>query len=383
METASANTTFRAACATGKDWEDIARQCIEQLSPLPSGNFGWIYVTEPLAPRLDLLLQELIAKTGIAHWTGTVGSGICFTGREIYDEPAAAIMLACLPENSFRIVPSGINALSEMLEEQRPWLQAANAHFGILHGDPRNSHVPQVIASLSAELDPGFFVGGLSSADNDNMLIQVADSLTEDGVSGAIFSADIPVISSHTQGCTPIGPTHKITRCERNILITLDDKPALDVFRNDIGEVLAQDLSRTAGYIFAGLPIQGSDTGDYLVRNLVGMDPDEKLLAVGDMVDEEASVMFCKRDSDTAREDMLRMLNDLKKRATGKILGGLYYSCLGRGRHQFGDNSEELKMITDILGDFPLVGFFANGEISHNRLYGYTGVLTLFLAAAS
>ena len=77
--------------------------------------------------------------------------------------------------------------------------------------------------------------------------------------------------------------------------------------------------------------------------------------------------------------DAVHMLGDLGKRAHGQIKGGLYYSCLGRGRNQFGEDSEELKMIRDLLGDFPLVGFFANGEISHNRLYGYTGVLTLFV----
>ena len=90
--------------------------------------------------------------------------------------------------------------------------------------------------------------------------------------------------------------------------------------------------------------------------------------------------MFCRRDGDTAREDMLRMLRDLGKRAGAGIRGGVYYTCLGRGRYQFGEQSEELRMIQEQLGDFPLVGFFANGEISHNRLYGYTGVLTLFLS---
>jgi small ligand-binding sensory domain FIST len=89
--------------------------------------------------------------------------------------------------------------------------------------------------------------------------------------------------------------------------------------------------------------------------------------------------MFCRRDGDSAREDMLRMLRDLRKRARTPIKGGVYFSCLGRGRNQFGENSEELKLIRDELGEFPLVGFFANGEISHNRLYGYTGVLALFL----
>lgn len=74
------------------------------------------------------------------------------------------------------------------------------------------------------------------------------------------------------------------------------------------------------------------------------------------------------------------MLERLKQRIGGSsIRGGIYVSCLGRGRHQFGEDSEELRLIGDTLGDFPLVGFFANGELYNGRLYGYTGVLTLFL----
>jgi small ligand-binding sensory domain FIST len=81
----------------------------------------------------------------------------------------------------------------------------------------------------------------------------------------------------------------------------------------------------------------------------------------------------------TACEDMMRMLTDLRKRANGPIKGGVYYTCLGRGRNQFGEDSKELKLIQEQRGNFPLVGFFAYGEIAHNRVYGYTGVLTLFL----
>ncbi len=117
-----------------------------------------------------------------------------------------------------------------------------------------------------------------------------------------------------------------------------------------------------------------------MVRNLIGIDLGQKLLAIGEHLTPGEEIMFCRRDGNTAREDMLRMLRDLKARAQGRqIRGGVYYSCLGRGRYQFGEDSEELKMIAEEHGDFPLVGFFANGEIFHNRLYGYTGVLTLFL----
>ena len=162
--------------------------------------------------------------------------------------------------------------------------------------------------------------------------------------------------------------------------MTLDNRPALEVLKEEIGEILARDLTRIGGHIFAAFPIEGSDTGDYLVRNLMGFDPDQGVLAVGDYLEEEKSLMFCRRDGNTARADMQRMLERLRRRVgQDEIRGGVYVSCLGRGRHQFGEDSEELKMIQDALGDFPLVGFFASGEIYHGRLYGYTGVLTLFL----
>ena len=157
-------------------------------------------------------------------------------------------------------------------------------------------------------------------------------------------------------------------------------EPILKVFKEDIGEILARDLKRVAGYIFAALPVSGSDTGDYLVRNLTGIDPEQGLVAISEYVNSGDAIMFCRRDHKSAVEDMRRMLGDLRKRAgNATIRGGLYFSCCARGPNQFGDNSEEVGLISDELGEFPLVGFFANGEISNNRLYGYTGVLTLFL----
>ena len=127
------------------------------------------------------------------------------------------------------------------------------------------------------------------------------------------------------------------------------------------------------------MPIAGSDTGDYLVRNLVGIDPANKLVAIGDMVQQGASVhVLPARREDRARGHDAHA-GEHRKGMYATPRGGVYYSCLGRGASLFGPDSEELKLIREALGDFPLVGFFCNGEISHNRLYGYTGVLTLFM----
>ena len=92
--------------------------------------------------------------------------------------------------------------------------------------------------------------------------------------------------------------------------------------------------------------------------------------------------MFCKRDPANAQTDLINMAKSVAKRLSGPPLGALYYSCVARGPNLFGTNSEEIEIIQSALGfgsnALPLVGFFANGEISHNRLYTHTGVLTVF-----
>ena len=116
-----------------------------------------------------------------------------------------------------------------------------------------------------------------------------------------------------------------------------------------------------------------------MVRTLVGIDQQKKIFAINDNLIEGDELLFCRRDGNAATQDMIHMLENIKKRLTSQPKGGIYISCLGRGREQFGENSEEIKMIHEVLGNFPLTGFFANGEIHHNHVYGYTGVLTLFV----
>jgi small ligand-binding sensory domain FIST len=145
-----------------------------------------------------------------------------------------------------------------------------------------------------------------------------------------------------------------------------------------IGDVLARDLRRALGYIHIGLPISGSDTGDYRVRNIIGIDLDRDLLAVGEMLEQgQQHPVRAPRRPGRPRGSGAHGGGDPDPEPRG-IRGALYVSCLGRGRHQFGDEGTEVRIVQDALGDVPLVGFFANGEIFANRLYGYTGVLTLF-----
>jgi small ligand-binding sensory domain FIST len=369
---------FALGHASSANWQDALDSCLEQLGEVPdAANLGFVYITDSFANHLQEIYEVLRKSTAIQHWTGTVGIGICATATEYHQTPAIAIMIGDFPANSFRVLPFYNRAADHLPGSWEDWLQSSPAHLAVIHGDPTNSNLPQLLGQLYDELPGGYLVGGLSSSHGAHP--QLADDLLEGGLSGVIFNDQVAVATALSQGCTPIAEIRTITDCDKNIINYIDRRPALDVFNDDIGEILARDLKRAAGYIFAGLPIENSDTADYLVRNLIGIDTEGKRIAIGDIIRPGDKIQFCRRDGKTAQEDMQRMLDDLKKRLKGSPRGGLYYSCLGRGEALFGEDSAELKMIRESLGDFPLVGFFANGEVFNQRLYGYTGVLTLFV----
>src|SRR5712692_1815530 len=370
-----ATGSFRYGHASAAHWLETAESCLSQFGATPSlANLGFLYVTDFFSSHLAEILAFFKTRTKVKHWVGTVGVGICGTGREYLDQPAIAVMLAELPEDSFHVF-SSITDQNESFSRDDCIPPDLPGYFAIVHGDPRHSGIVEMVARLAKRMESGFLTGGLTSS--RRKVVQIADEVAQGGVSGVSFSRKVSISTRLTQGCSPIGPRHVITACERNLIIEIDDKPALDVFKQDIGEVLAHDLRRVDGYIFVGLPVAGSDTGDYLVRS-PGLDVEQKFIAVGELLQNGQPLIFCRRDSASAHDDMIRMLQDIKRDLKDQPKGGVYYSCLGRGETLFGPDSAELKIIRQTLGDFPLVGFFANGEISHNRFYGYTGVLTLF-----
>jgi small ligand-binding sensory domain FIST len=356
---------FLFASAEDADATTLATECLNQIGEVPAdANLGFVYATDRVAEELRDILVHLERRAPIVHWVGTVGMGICIRGREIYDRPALALMIGAFPTDSFRVLPSLRPDTGQLPEVIQRWWEDQEYCFALLHGDPTDPETPDLLERLVERQGSSFFNGGLTSSNGANP--QLASAVVSSSLSGVVFNNQVPVLTDHTQGCSPVGPVHEITQARQNIAITLDHRPALEVMKSDIGEVLARDLAKIGGYIFAALPI--------------GVDPERNLVAVGDLLDDKRQIMFCRRDGNTAREDLDRMLARLRKRIGERpIRGAIYISCLGRGRHQFGDNSEELKLIQQILGDAPLVGFFANGEIYNGRLYGYTGVLTLFL----
>ena len=354
---------FPYAHARGAGWRDCAEACADRLGPIGSG-LGFVYFTEPLAADAAAIVALLRERSGVQDWIGTVGIGVLATGTEYLDEPALAAMVADFPQEAYQVF-SGRSAPQREKE----------ASFGVIHADPATPDMAGLIADMSTKVSSGYLIGGLSSARGKT--VQVANDVLAGGLSGALLASSVGLRTRLTQGYAALPGRYRITAGEANVIATLDGRPALEVMKQAIGEVLARDLRRAAQFIQVGLPVTGSDTGDYLVRNLVGIDPRNGLIAIGDVVEPGSELIFCKRDAQSARSDLERMAAALKSDVPA-ARGGLYFSCIGRGEHMFGERGAELGIVREVLGELPLVGFFCSGEISHDRLYGYTGVLTLF-----
>ncbi|MDB4172999.1 FIST C-terminal domain-containing protein [bacterium] len=379
-------TQIQIAHAAHDDWNQAAQECCDALSKTSAtgpnqATLGLVYVTDYLADDLKNIISHLTDQTGISQWVGTVGMGICAGSSEFFDRPALAVMTMSLDEQDYKIIHTINDEQEPLPAAMQEWITKTTPLLGIVHGDGNNPNILHLVEEF-ASASGCFLVGGLTASRQTSY--QIAGSLEEGGLtggglSGVLFAPSVEVATGLSQGCSPIGESHIVSDCVDNVIVGIDGRGALDVFKEDIGDVLARDLNRVAGYIHAAFPIEGSDTGDYLVRNLVGIDPEQGWLAVGGEIKPGERILFVRRDPQSAEEDFVSMLTKLKKRLPGDPKGGVYYSCIARGPNMFGTEGREAGIIHDILGDFPLIGFYANGEISNNRLYGYTGVIALFM----
>ena len=380
---------FVTGHATHPDWRMALALAAAQIDagraagPEPmTPTLGFVYLGDAYAPQAEALLAELRARWPGVAWVGSVGIGVLAGGVEYFDEPALALMLADLPPAEFEVF-SGV----------RP-LQRIAAFSALVHADPSTPELGELIGEMSERTLSGYLFGGLTSS--RTVALHIADGAWQGGLSGVAFGRGVGLLSRVTQGCQPVGPVRTITRCEGNIVQELDGEPALPCLLRDIGLDADRDPRQALPRLRATLAgLTGADEQavgrggqfgpDVRVRHLVGIDPGRRAVAVADLVEPGMRLAFCSRDVDAARRDLVRICSEIRDELDPagdapprRIAGAVYVSCSGRGGPHFGGDSAEMQIVRHALGDVPLVGFFAGGEIAHRHLYGYTGVLTVF-----
>lgn len=428
--------------ATHPQWRMAAALVLAQLRAqmalpdyAPAPTLGLLYITDHYANEAGDLLDYLSGELPeVTDWSGTVGVGVSANNAEYFDEPALSVMLLDVPADQYRVF-SGVAPLPA--HALRPG-SGFVAHTALVHADGHTPELAELLAEMAARTDTGYLFGGLSASRTASVQFAVggdgnmagqgqASGVFDGGLSGVAFGAGVALVSRVTQGCQPVGPLRTITSAQENVVLTLDGEPALDVLLDTLGVSLDGDpqpalrkvRSTLAGLVNAGdQPLGQRRTGhfgtDTRVRHIVGLDGTRRGVALADQVEAGMHLAFCQRNVGAARADLMRICAEIREElspeelepaylvspgsqdgglatapgALGagalpqsgrRICGAIYVSCSGRGGPHFGGPSAELQIVRHALGDVPLVGFFAGGEIAHHHLYGYTGVLTVFV----
>lgn len=377
---ASLDGAYRSAYGVGRDWQSAVDACLEALGASPAqANLGIVYVTDHLAAHLPEVVEQLRQACGVQHWCGTVGIGIAAPGIEVFDEAAISLLLLDLPGDSFQLLPTTGEEF-ELPPHLTDWLARHGGASGLLHADPRTPELAEIVASL-AELYSVDAVGGLSTSRAEQAQVSGQISMGRTsvlGLSGVLFSPTLKLVHGLSQGCSPLGPLRQATAAEGRLVASIDGRPALTVLAEDVGAGLTEDPRHQLEDVHLALPIPGGGASDYLVRNILGIDPVRGVIAAGEDVEPGQRLQFVRRDATAAAGDLDRMLGEALRQLESPPRAAIYISCMARGPNLFGPGSLELQRLQAALGDIPLTGFFANGEICNRRLYGYTGVLTLF-----
>jgi small ligand-binding sensory domain FIST len=328
------------------------------------------------------------------HLLGCSAGGVIGGGREIEQRPALSLTGAHLP--GVTITPICLTApdLPDADASPRTWIDFLGipadpiSHFVIL-ADPFSFPVPQFLAGMDYAYPRSVKVGGLASgaqARQQNALF-IDDASSRSGLAGVALQGNINVATIVAQGCRPVGRPVRITRGRHGIIFELEDKPALSVVKELITGMSSRERDLASEALFVGVEMSrlsdNSEPGEYLIRNIIGVDPKSGALRIGEQVREGQIVHFHVRDAETSAEDLDLHLNRFcQSQQKNTASGALLFSCLGRGRHLYGHNDHDSQSFHQHLGTVPLGGFFCNGEIGPvadvTHVHGYTSSFGIF-----
>jgi small ligand-binding sensory domain FIST len=326
---------------------------------------------------------------------GSSARSVIGAGREREEAPGLALALAELPGVELR--PLRISGARAAKPAAVDWQDALGIAPGeepafLLLADPWSTDSEALVAGLDAAYPGTTKLGGLASGGESpgGNALYLGDDVARGGVVGVALVGDVRLDAIVAQGCRPIGAPMLVSRCAGNLILELDGRPPLETLNELYACASPRDQALFRGSLFGGVQMRASATGEYhqgdfLIRNLVGADPERGALAVAARLERGHVFQFHLRDAQTSAEDLERCLAHY--RAERAPAGALLFSCLGRGRYLYGRADHDTDSFRRHLGDLPLTGFFCNGEIGPVQgttfLHGYTSAFGILRPRAS
>ncbi len=395
--------------------DEVVQQAQQELG-VPA-DLGLIFISSTFASEYPRLLPLLNERLAIPHLVGCGGGGVVGCSpkegtEEIEGEPALSLTLAHLPGVNIQTFYLSIGDLPDLDSPPDAWVELIGVPISdqpkfIILADPIPNKINDLLQGLDFAYPGSAKVGGLAGGGTTlgSSGLFCDQRLYREGIVGIALSGNIILETIVAQGCRPIGQPYRIAEAERNILLKLQQGSALssgtpsstqtplEVLQDLVQELDERDQKLAQHSLFVGIVRdefkQNLEHGDFLVRNLLGVDPRIGAIAIGDSVRPGQRLQFHLRDAHTSAEDLEMLLKRYQQTAEAKAgrpaAGALLFSCLGRGQGLYGQPNFDSDLFHRYLNGIPLSGFFCNGEIGPvggtTFLHGYTSAFGIFRQA--
>ena len=351
---------------------------------------GFLFVSADWLPQIGEVLDLIRLHGRIPLLVGTVGSGLIGTWKEAEGASGMSLLLVRLPQTALTpvlITPAQIEASTGPAYWTRETgLSAEDVDAWIILANPAVTGLEGWLAEWNLAFPNSPSIGGLASSageKSEHVLLLDGEATEAAVLALAVKGSNIRTIVS--QGCKPVGEPFTITRAEENLVLELGSRPAYQVLSETFNALSDEEKERARGNLFAGLAaseyVADLKRGDFLVRNLLGADPDTGAVAIGARARSGQTLQYQLRDKITAHHDLIDLAQS-KSGGPGQPFASLVFSCNGRGRSFFGVPDHDANTLAEIFGPLASAGFFCNGEIGPigkaSYLHGYTASVALF-----
>jgi small ligand-binding sensory domain FIST len=385
---------YAASLSTIADTHRAVRSVCEEVRSRLGGavpDVSFLFVTQDHARQFEELGELTCESTGTRHLIGCTGETIVGGGEEVEEGSAVSLWSAILPgaelepfHVEFERTPDGL--ISSGIPSPDDSFSPATAVF--LLGDPY-SCAPQTVIERLADDYPGVpLLGGMASCarePGENVLYLDRQRFQHGGV-GIVVRGGPQIHTIVSQGCRPIGTHLVATKAERNILLEIGGRPALERLKEIYADLNDRDQELVQRGLHVGIAMdeyrEKFDRGDFLIANVIGIDHRVGAIGLANLIRTGQTVQFHVRDHETADEDLRLMLNRQREQQAAAPQAALLFSCNGRGTRLFPDPHHDASAIQSACGPLPLAGLFAQGELGpvggKNYIHGFTASVALF-----
>ena len=386
---------FYAATSIKENIDDVILEITTEIKSKTSNtriDLAFVFASPHFQKQHETLINSIYDSFKPTVTMGCMGESIIGNNKEIENKPAVTIWLASLPD--VKVTPFHLKYIEKNGErlfinwpDDMP-SKDDNPAF-IVIAEPFSVDPMQLLSYFQNNYSGKPVIGGMASgaySQGGNSIFYNGEILTN-GVVGVALNGAIKVNSVVSQGCRPIGKPFIITKSNKNIIYSLGSKPALQCYREIYNDLVHEDKLLAQMGTHMGLVVneylEKFESGDFLARNLTGADEDSGAIAIADFVRVGQTAQFMIRDAKSAHDDLLHLLSQERDKDIQNLpKGGLIFTCNGRGSNLFTEPNHDVGCFKKILGDIPVGGFFAQGEIGPvgdvNFLHGFTASVALF-----